>query len=1201
MLLAVSSPLLAQETRGSIVGRITDPTSAVVAGATVVVTNTNTNVSSKVQTNQTGYYEANLLLPGDYSVTIEATGFKKYVRNGINLPVSTRLEINAVLALGALTETVSVTAEAPLLDTTTSSSGRVIDSRALQAMPIMNGMSLLLANLVPGVQTSGINNWVQYHSGGGPLVYSANGGVGGNEFSIDGAPVTAGTISGFIPHSDTVEELKLETSAFDASMGHSSGMQVAMMTKAGTNQLHGTLNEEYWNQRWGGAQFFIRQKYYKDIAAAEAAGNTAKANQLRDTPIMASGFSHNYAASVGGPVVIPKLINGRNKLFFFFSYNGFRDIRPEEANTLNYTVPGAAEREGDFSRFLKIDPVRYQIYDPLSTATDSSRASHVVRTPFAGNILPKSRMINPVYNYYTKLYPTANNEPASATAEPTNNFLAAGMKWDLTYYALANRFDYQLSEKHRFFGRWNKFYYDEKRLDWASVTAAGLTGQHQERWNRGGTIDWVYAKSAVTIIDVSVSANERIGGAGAMAENLAKKPSDAGFPTYMDGRMTELLPTISISGYSSMSRGAENYDRQRTMAGKVDVTRVMGVHTLRAGLDTRVLSRSVYAGGALSGSFSFDQTYTRKDDDGNNPNGSLALSWAAFYLGMPTGLSMPVIDTYISSNPYYGWYGQDSWRVNNKLTLTFGLRMEYELGGKERFNRALGYFDSTATLPITNAAQAVYAKTPVAELAASAFSVKGGTIYAGGSGAPSSRLWEPELMWLPRAGFAYQMNDKTVLRGGYGLFYDTNNSHNYSVDQSGFSRTTSSIMTTDFGQTWLLGNPGAGVSALSDPFPVRADGTRFDAPTRDNLGLMAKAGRGWSFVNYDWKHARQQRWRIGIQRQLTKADMIEVAYSGARSAHISVSQSQSPLPAQYWNTTLVRNNTIASNMNSNVTNPFALANFADLKTTSPLIYSDMSTNSFFTSGTIQKNKLLRAYPQMNGLTQTKNDVGQSRTHALEVSYSRRFAYGFSAQAAYTRMSDQDRDYYYNEFDVEPSWRSSNNGRPQRFTVVGLYELPFGKGRALLTHGPLNWIFGGFQISATWEAQPGPLLDWGNLFYYGNIEDINAGTRTFDAWFNTANFERNSSKTPTSYQARVFPYRIDGLRADCTNQVNANVQRTFKITERVAFDFRFEALNAMNRSQMASPDVSPTSTNFGRITSQSAAVNRFVQIMGKIRF
>jgi len=421
----------------------------------------------------------------------KADGFKQTVRKGISLPVATRLDVDLSLELGGVTESVSVTAEAPLLDTTTASSGRVVDSRSLSDLPILNNMSLLLANLAPGVQTPGVNSWVSYHSGGGGLQYTANGGVGGNDFAIDGVSNNSGRQSAFIPHTESVEEFKLETSGFDASMGHSTGINVAMMTKAGSNSLHGSLTETYWNQRWQASSFFVRQKHYRDIAAALAAGDQAKADRIANSPMLQAGFEHNYAATVGGPVYIPKVFDGRNKLFFFFSFNGFTDSRAEEANTYNRTIPGLAERNGDFSALLKVDPGRYQIYDPLSARPDPNRASHIIRTPITGNIIPKARMINPIAAKYASFYPNPNNSPLSPTAEPTNNYLASNMKWDLGYNAVSNRFDYQLNDKHRFFARWNWMQYAEERSDWTYESAPGLTVNAQRRGNLAEMIDWM--------------------------------------------------------------------------------------------------------------------------------------------------------------------------------------------------------------------------------------------------------------------------------------------------------------------------------------------------------------------------------------------------------------------------------------------------------------------------------------------------------------------------------------------------------------------------------------------------------------------------------------------------------------------------------------------------------------------------------------
>jgi hypothetical protein len=408
-------------------------------------------------------------------------------------------------------------------------------------------------------------------------------------------------------------------------------------------------------------------------------------------------------------------------------------------------------------------------------------------------------------------------------------------------------------------------------------------------------------------------------------------------------------------------------------------------------------------------------------------------------------------------------------------------------------------------------------------------------------------------------------------------------------------------LTNDFGVNWLAGDPGKGVSPLTDPFPVRSDGTRFDAPIRDALGLMARAGRGWSFNDYDREHARQQRWRIGVQRSLTSSMVFEAAYAGSYSDRVGLARNLSPLPEKYWADGLKRNDAIANDLNANVTNPFLLRNFASLQSSSPLVYQDMSTQSFYTSSTIRKSQLLRAYPQMNGLTSSVFPAAEVKTHEFQLNFERRFSKGFNLNLGYTRVWNRVTDFYFNEFDAAPSRHESNAIRPQRFVGTGIFELPFGKGRAFAQRGFANYIFGGFQMAVTYEWQPGPLLGFGNLFYYGAIDDITSGTRTLERWFNTDNFERSAAKGPAAFHRRVFPDRISGLRSDMTNQWNANVQREFKLRERMSLQVRFDAINLQNRSQFDAPNLNPFSTDFGRITQQSAALNRLLQIHGRIRF
>jgi len=1208
--------LSAQDTRGSIFGTVTDPQNAAIAEAAVVVTNTGTGTSARLTTNATGYYEAPLLLPGSYSITVEAAGFKKQLRSGLTLELREQLQINFQMEVGAIAESITVTAEAPMLDTSTVSTGRAVTNREIMDLPVLGNNIMMLTRFAPGVQVPGTTQFLIQGQVGGGSGYYAPGNVGGNEWSIDGAS-TNGTDRrvSIMPSPDIIDEFKIETSNFDAAFGHATGLNISVSTKSGVNDFHGTGTYQYINQRWNAASFFVKKGRYQQIAAAHAAGNIALADELAKRPMLPAGHTNNYHTTISGPVRIPKLFDGRNRLFFFLGYSNLTNLQSARPSEIYYTVPTMAMRNGDFSRLLPIDAVRYQVHDPLSTRPDPARPGFYVRDPFPGNVISRSRISFPkMYDFYTQRLPQPNNDPTDPKREPVDNYLASGMPNNVFYHSWNNRFDYQASQRHRFFFRWLKTHFIEDAQDYTYETEAGLMAWNERRPAMSGAADWTFAVSPRTVMNVTVDGNQfylqnqRLG-------TRRYKPSQVGLPAYMDAKCGDncVLPRVIWPGMTAWSGdmvlsttvdpGAKGWQRSL----KYNVTHIRNAHSLRGGIDFRQHHRTqLRSGGFTSGNFTFANSYVRKDGDGFTPAGSIGLVWATFLLGMPTGMSVDTNDTYALVSPYYAWYGQDTWRVTRNLTVTLGLRLEYEQGARERYNRALSYFDPDVTLPISAAAQAAYARNPVPELPASQFVVKGGSVYAGKNGAPE-RLWRSELVWLPRLSAAWQLNPKTILRGGYGIYYDTLNVMNQAADQYGFSRATSTLLTTDFGYNWLVGDPKNGISPLSDPFPVRRDGTRFDVPLRDALGPMARVGQGFTFTRFDRSHPRVQRWRIGVQRELSSHMMVEAAYWGQWADRVSVTRRLDPLAQQYWATGTVRNNAVATEMNRNVPNPFHISNFESIRTSDPVLYQHMSTLGQFTSTTITKNRLLRPFPHMNGLSDSATPIGKARTHALEVNFQRRLSQGLTLNASYSRMSQERFDIMENEFDAGPTyWWPSDTARPHRFTATGIFELPFGKGRAYAQSGILNHILGGWQIAATYEFQPGPLLAWGNLFYYGDLgtfeKDATPTPRTLEQWFNTGlQFERNSTRTAAAYHVRVFPRYFNGLRADGLKQWNGNLLREFRIVERLRLQIRADAMNLQNRSQMSGPDLSPTSTNFGRITAQTSSLNRFYQIQGRIQF
>jgi hypothetical protein len=694
-----------------------------------------------------------------------------------------------------------------------------------------------------------------------------------------------------------------------------------------------------------------------------------------------------------------------------------------------------------------------------------------------------------------------------------------------------------------------------------------------------------------------------------------------GLPAYLDQKAGELtaLPQMAIAGYTTISPGGVSTPtRTRQMTVKLQGTLIRGKHSIATAFDNRNQFRTGGGGGNTTGNFSFNQNFVRRNDDGFTPATDLGLGMAAFLLGVPSGGSIATNDTYATHTPYYASFVQDTWRVNSKLTLNLGLRMEYEMGATERYNRMIGNFDPNYVPPFARAAEAAYARNPFPELPASAFKVIGGNTYVGVNGA-SRRLYKNELMWLPRFGAAYAMNPKTVIRGGYGIFFDTINVLNFGPDQFGFSRSTNLIVTNNFGQTWGINGLASPDNLLRDPFPVRADGTRFDVPTGNTFGGFGRQGRGFGYTAFNQPHARQQRWQAGLQRAFGDRMVVTAFYQGSYSDRISLGQTQTPLPERFFAKGLVRNDANAANLNTNVPNPFLITNFnrADFD---PAVWADMQNNGWFTAQFRTKNQLLRAFPQMNGVTNNTEFSAYTRADEFQVSFEKRFSAGWNFNLAYTGLKLREADFFMNEFETQRTERPSNDGRPHRFTMTGVYEFPFGKGRKFLGSAPkaVDMVLGGWQAAATYEYQPGPLIDWGNPFYYGNdVNDIKNVDRNWDRWFNAAGTGCNTAATPrpatpTGFErcaalqtngphVRVFPTRIPGLRSDSTSQWNANLAKNVRVTERVNMQLRLDALNVQNRSQMAGPNTDPNSTNFGRILSQTAATNRWLQVQARLTF
>ncbi|MCU1236438.1 MAG: hypothetical protein JWP63_4405 [Candidatus Solibacter sp.] len=1219
--LALLAP--AQETRGTIFGHVIDPNGGAIAGANVIIANIDTNIVTDLQTNESGYYNAERLVAGNYRVEVEAPGFAKTLRKGLVLPIGTRLQVDLKLEVGSVSESVTVSAGIDMVNTDTLSSGAVTEAISATDLPNPGNNTMVMAKFTAGIQSDqSASDWsVRLHSTGAASSFSAYGKAsasnsgGGNEYSVDGLPNNGTTRGpGDMPASELVQAMKVETSGFDASMGHGAGVTVMVMTKAGTNKWHGNLKESYHNARWNALDFFSRQAYQTRIAQANATGNTALAQQLQNGNAHQPGQLNNYAATIGGPVILPKLFNGRNKLFFFFGFAGFHTVQ----YTTSYNqVPTAAMRQGDFSSLLKVvvngasQANQYQIYDPYSTVADSNNPGHVIRAPFAGNIVPSSRIINPTYNFYTKLLQLPNNINPDPAHDPSQNFISINNPNKEWYNSFANRFDYNQSDKDRFMFRWSRWYWKNRQGQMYTVPEMDtpLNYGGAERRNLSLGVDWVHTINGNNLIDVAVGSNEwRIGSYVPGFQQF--KPSDAGFPAYLDtlANFTTELPDTSISGWSGFTKGSLDDQHSRVHSGKIELSHMSSRHTLKAGVDGRLQFMNRWSAGANAGSFAYNSTWTKSaDNTGTFGVGNYGPPWASFMMGLPATIAIDTNTSAANSNPFFATYIQDNWRLTPRLSLNLGLRLEYEAGPTERYNRLVSGFDPTLVLPISAGAQAAYATAPVSGVPASQFSALGGNTYPAVNGLDRQQ-WSSSWNLMPRIALAYQLDRKSVLRFGTGRFFDTLNVGNeLNYNQTGFSNTTNTTLSNDNGLTWSVGNPAAGISPLTNPFPVLGTGARLLPAIGSSLGAMTLAGKGYTYIPYNRPHAAQSRWRLDVQRMLDNATAITVGYSGSYTNHIPLNMNMSPVPAQdYWFGNS-RNDATANAWNANVANPFLLSNFSGLQTSNPTLYTYMANNSFFTSKTIQAQKLWVAFPQMNGLTQT-TDLQKTKTEELDVSFQRRFAKGFNVNMNYTRLWSYAADYFPNPFDRSPAFEPTNTGRPHRLVSTAVIQVPVGKGRKFLQKGPLSWVLGGYQVSVIQEYQPGSLISWSSTLYYtgSNFSDLCNGPQTLGKWFDTSLFQSAPSLVANTGQARVMPNYISGYgscRAMPLKNFNGSISRQIAFNERANLQLRVDAYNVGNHMQFNNaPNTTPTSSQFGQMTSQNCTTcQRAFVFTGRISF
>ena len=1134
-----ASLLHAQEYRSTLTGRIADPSGSAVPNAKITAVKIDTNSTFPTVSGPEGFYTIPALPPGTYQVTAEVQGFKKYVQSGIELASNSRIAVDIQLTLGAATESVTITSDAPALQTVSASAGQAITTREVQNMPINGRAPMDLAVMAYGVVNTGVRDQNRpYENSGFSNLAMGGAGNGNNEVLTNGVPITGtvgltGRRAGFSPPVDGVAEVKVDVLNVDASFGGAGGGTVQIITKSGTNGLHGAMSE--FNQ----------------------------VNNLAATPFftnMSGGHKTNFrqnqwGVSAGGPLWVPKVYNGKDKVFWFFNYEGHKNSEPLPTYT---TVPTVKERTGDFSELLALGS-NYQLYDPYSATLVSGV---VKRTAYAGNAIPTSRL-SPVALKYLNYIPNPNFN--YGTKDNTSNYYSP-LTTNNSYDSFSGRMDFDLSSR-------NRLSTDVYNSEWSQNTgilfnniARGEVGS-RDIW--GGMVDDVHTFSPTLVGNLRAGYNRYR--AYYNQSSIGFDPTALGFPSYIASNATKLLmPVFTMSDGFLSSNPTTNmhYSDQPYNIYQLfgSLTKIAGAHTLKFGGEHRVMDFTNLSWSNSTGTFTFDNGSWVKADNSSSSSPALGGSLAEFLLGMPTSGAYTINAPSKNDSLYEVLFVQDDWHVKPNLTVNLGLRWEYNGPTTERWNRLSTGFDAAATNSITAAAKAAYASLYTSLSAKNPLLYPSINPIGGLTFADSNHRTPTETSkkaFSPRFGISWQpaaLKNRTVFRVGAGLFDSVYGP--IVPQQPGFSNTSTMVPTND---SYLTAAAG-----LSNPFP-----SGIAAPPGAANGINTYLGQGITFLNPQLLRQYNIRWTVDIQQQLSKNMTWEIGYIGNHGIHLTNNFNFGALPVQYLSTSLTRDASQVANataLAATVTNPFA----------------GLLPGTSLNGSTISVSNLLRAYPEFASLTENSMNNGGSYFHQLSTKLSRRLSGGFLLSFDYSLSRLMEQNSALNAGDLKLEKHVSGDDRTNNVGVSGLYQLPFGKGKHFLngSKGWLNTIVGDWSISSLYSFHTGAPVNWtSDVIYYGG--DLNWQAHNVNHTFDTTQFNTSSSQQFTNHY-RTFPSYMSNLRVDSTNNVNLSVTKYFTIRENVKLQFRADSFNLFNHPLFAAPTIAVTSGSFGTISSTTNA-------------
>lgn len=1149
------APVLAfsQSYTASVRGVVTDSSRAAVPTARVVITNVDRKTQHETVTDSAGRYAITALPPGDYSLSAEAPGFTMYARGPFSLQVQQQATIDVELALGTLATAISVEASAPLLNATIATLGQVVENKFIHSLPLAGRQPLALVALAPGVTPSNLSPGGQSNTN-----FVANGTRNSTaDVLLDGMSVTnveqnSGiTNLEYQPSVDVVQEFKVQTNFFSAEFGNTGGAIVNVVTKSGTNDLHGNIYEFHRNSALNANNWFSNR-----------AG--------RAIP----DFSRNvYGGTLGSPVWIPRLLNGKNKTFFFFDFEGSRQ---DNATTRNVTVPTLFEREGDFTETRASNGQQITIFNPFDTYTADGRT---LRRPFPGNIVPQS-MFSPMAVKALATYPQPTSEGNPFTR--TNNYFAQGVN-SSKGNQLDIKIDHNISDKQRIMSRYSlNFGSSMPAVLWGSIADPFSNGNSSSR-TQNFVFDYTRSHRAVTLITVRYGVLRQHAQTIPIADGF--DPTSLGLPALYLTSGLKQHPTFSPEGYQEtgtvgwgrIGRG----DDDNSFSGSI--TRIVSGHSLKLGGEARLKRLNYLQPGYPQGHFSFNRQVTSEDPNRGNSKQGNAI--ASMLIGWGSGGDYHLDPWSAAASQYYGVYVQDDWKLTRKLTLNLGFRYDFDVPRTERYNR-LSWFDFDAPSPLAG---------KVREFA----DLKGQFRFTDEN---TRRPVDGDYNNLqPRVGFAYALNDKTTVRAGYGIFYAVSRATIKGHLGSGFQTNSTPEFTRDGGLTRY--------ASLDNPYP-----NGLNLPPGRSLGAATFIGLGIGTDSRPNQNPQYQQWNFSIQRAIPKNSVIQVNYTASKGTHLYFGggvTNRNRLDPAYWSLGRTR-------LNELVPNPFY-----------GIITNQLSKLS---QPTVTLNTLLRPYPQYGGgVSGSALNIANSLYHAVQFQFEKRFSHGLAFLGHYTiakliddsSFSDGNVGWLggvtdvQNPFNLRLERSLSAMDIPQRLVLTFSYQLPIGKGKWIGSswNHRLDMMLGGWEVNGLMTFSSGFPLNSGLQFRESPMQGgtlwegvqrpnlIGDPRRTgsvedrMNGYFNEAAFSRPAPDTFGSMPRTLPNYRSPGIR-----NADMAIFKNISFTESRYAQLRLEAFNLTNTPTFGPPHMTYGAANFGVIdTYASGRGPRELQVAVKFYF